>query len=560
MHKIIKEIPINIKHQHRLLNLLSEGYGSLSKALMEYIDNAFDSAEDFYNEKTEQYTREVNIEILINRTKNEIIVRDNCEGMNFEIICGLANSINESEKKRREQKRAWVNGQFGLGAHAFRFFAQELRVTSQQKDSKEYSISIDRDKENANLIQPPVAVFDPSGTLVELCEVDKYEMRHLNPADLKKDIEVYFEMLLRRNVQIKITDENIDYICQPFNYDELSGLEIHKIINSWYEGKIHHVVREDKGIMVNLKICMEKIDRPPFFSRKGRRINYISRLESFIRKTEHRQKVWEHYYLTGYIEVQDNLEPVITRDDFAGGKGMQQKRTGIYNEIVKVEDAIYAAIQTINKDKSDESLRSLASQLTDILSRLAKEEEMNLNYQNAGNKLKKKDKEEIILDPNSNEEYGVRKKGPGGEGPNESDQQEIVKGKRDPKSNIGGTRIEKQKQGVKIEFSTLPSDERSHYGDGVITVFTSHKDFQDRKGSTHQAELGSMKVTARLANYLAAVISSEFKEIFYQQKKLEPSRKLILNEQIDFIFRLEDRMKDFIDKPLHSIGQLNQTE
>ena len=51
---------------------------------------------------------------------------------------------------------------------------------------------------------------------------------------------------------------------------------------------------------------------------------------------------------------------------------------------------------------------------------------------------------------------------------------------------------------------------------------------------------------------------SEFKEIFYKQKRLEPDRKAVLEEQIDFIFKFEERMKEFIDQPLHSIGKLKQ--
>lgn len=557
MRKVIKDIPINIKNQYQLLNYLSEGYKSLSKALMEYIDNSFDSAEDFFDDKKRVYKRGVLVDILIDREKNEILIQDNCEGMNREVLEGLANSINESEKKRREQKRAWVNGQFGLGAHAFRFFAQELVVTTKEKESWLLSISIDRDKPVAQQVEAGDVSFDPSGTLVEISGVDKYQMKHLNAEELKKDIETYFEMLLRRNVQIKIFDGDKEYICEPFDYDQLSGQEIKKIINGWKEGSASVKVMEENGIMVNLKVCTEKVDRPPFFSRKGRRINFISHLESFIRRTEHRKKVWENFYLTGYIEVQDNLEPVVTRDDFLGGRGHQQRRTGIYEEIVKLEDEIYSAIEIVNKDKSDKSLKNLASALTDLLSKIAREEEVKLRYQSQGKD--KKDKNKIKFDVNDNGIDEFKVSGGTGFGPvHPSHGKNIVKGVENSEGEKEGTKIEKQKQGIRIEFSTLPSEDRSHYGDGEIIIFTSHPDFEARKGSTQQAELGSMKITARLANYLAAVISSEFKEIFYKQKKLEPDRKAILQEQIDFIFRFEERMKEFIDQPLHSIGKLKK--
>ncbi len=561
MRKVIEDIPINIKNQYKLLNLLSEGYKSLPKALMEYIDNSFDNAELFFDEKKGAYDRDVLIDILIDRKNNEIFVKDNCEGMTKTILRGLANSINESEK-RKEQKRAWVNGQFGLGAHAFRFFAQELIVTTKQNMSQFLSISIDRDKPEAQQVEPADIDFEKSGTLVEISDVDKYEMKHLKAEELKKDIETYFEMLLRRNVQIKIInrekENEYEYICEPYDYGKLSGEEIKKIISTWKEGSSSVKVLEENGIIVNLKICTEKVDRPPFFSRKGRRINFISHLDSFMRKTEHRRKVWENFYLTGYIEVQENLEPVVTRDDFLGGKGKQQKRTGIYEEIVKLEEEIYSAIEAVNKDKSDESLKNLASTLTDLLSQMAKEEEVKLKYQNEGNEKKPRDRVKVKPNKESPDEFEVEIQRGEGEGGTTGPNKAIIRGEEDSEGSLNGRRIEKQKRGIRIEFSTLPSEKRSHYGDGVITIFTSNPDFEARKGVTHQAELGSMKVTARLASYLSAVISSEFKEIFYQQKRLEPDRKKVLEEQIDFIFRFEERMKEFIDQPLYSIGKLKK--
>lgn len=133
--EILEIIPINIKDQYDLLNILAEGYKSLNKALMEYIDNSFDNADDYYDDALERYQRNVAIIITIDRANNTISVLDNCTGMDLEILKGLADSINDSEKRRRAQKRPWVNGQFGLGAHAYRFFAQELRVDTKKSNS-----------------------------------------------------------------------------------------------------------------------------------------------------------------------------------------------------------------------------------------------------------------------------------------------------------------------------------------------------------------------------------------------------------------------------------------
>jgi hypothetical protein len=65
-----------------------------------------------------------------------------------------------------------------------------------------------------------------------------------------------------------------------------------------------------------------------------------------------------------------------------------------------------------------------------------------------------------------------------------------------------------------------------------------------------------MKITARLANYLAAIISSKYKEQFYQSKKINQDRDRVLDEQIDFIFRFESLMQNFIDQRLDKIGDI----
>ncbi len=551
----LENIPISIREQHKLLNLLAQGYKSLSKALMEYIDNSFDSADDFYNANN-LYSRLVSITLMIDRNQHKISIKDNCEGMNIDILKGLANSINDSEKRRRGQKRPWVNGQFGLGAHAFRFFAQKLIVITKQTGENQIALLIDRDNPNAQRIKLEDKNLGQSGTLVEILDVDKNELKNLNCEELKKEIEIYFEMLLRRNVEIKIVDSGIQSLCIPFDYDKIQGLSIKKEILSWRRGTATVSVPQGKGIDVNLKVCAYKIDRPPFFSRKGRRINYIARVDSFINKTLHRKKVWENYYLTGFIEIGDNLEPVITRDDFVGGKGYSLMRCGIYEEIVKLEDEIHNAIETINKDRSDENLKSLASMLTDFLSEIAKDEEIKLRYENMSSKGVKGEWTKVVPDNKSIDMYEVGRRH---NGHDHEGKKRIIPATPNSENDLFGRKIEGEKEGIRIEFSTLPvqaSDRRAVYGDSVITIFTAHPDFIDRRGNN---ELEQTRITPRLANYLSAIISSEYKEVFYNLKKLEPDRKKVLDEQIEFIFRFEEKLKDLINLPLDTIGQVSHT-
>ena len=558
MSNVIKEIPITIKNQKVLLNLVSEGYKSVPKALMEYIDNAFDSADEIYNIEEQKYERDIKIIINIDRSKREITVKDNCQGMSDETLEGLANSINESQKKRKAQKRAWVNGQFGLGAHAFRFFAKELKVTSKQQYYSPISLSINRNNNSASKIKPNLVSLDPSGTLVELKEIDRYHMKNLKANKLKEYAEQYFEQLLNRNVEIVIFDDLKKFVCKPFDYESLTGYDIKKVIDSWKAGDITVTAPEDRKIIVNLKVCTDMVNKPPFFSRKGRIINQIGNLDSFIRMTSYKKKLWDSFYLTGYIEVQESLKPVVTRDDFLGGRGEQKTRSGVYSEIIKLEKEIYDAIDVINKDKNDKSLQSLASVLTDLLSKIALEDDLHLKYQAQGEDLTPEEKILFNPDPDGSDVFKVGKGTSYKKIEKPGSNEKIIKGSQSTSGEKKGIKQQRNKEGVKIEFSTLESPEvRSHFADGEITIFTTHPDFQNRRGLTNKGELGSMRITARLANYLAAVISSEFKEVFYSQNKLEPDRKLILEEQIDFIFRFENMMKNFINQPLDSLGNIN---
>lgn len=557
MHKVLEEVPIEIKNQYVLLNRLAEGYKSLSKALMEYIDNSFDSADDFFDGS--EYRRNVKIAVTIDRAKSRIIIEDNCEGMNKAELLGLANNINDSPKKRKQQKREWVNGQFGLGAHAFRIFANNLTVISKRRTEPQVSIYMGREAPNAQMIFMHDLEFDPSGTRVELGDIEKREMKNLTAEDLKKEVEVYFEMLLRRNVTVEIVDNEKTLVCEPFDYDSLPGIAIKEKIASWQIGTVRTTLSDpESAIEINLKVCTEPIRRPAYFSRKGRRINYISHLDSFISKTKHRKSVWDNFLLTGYIEVKDNLEPVVTRDDFAGGRGLGAKRSGIYNEIVKIEDKIHEAIESVLSEKSAENFSNLSDHLTRLLSKLAKEDLMNLKYEAEGQENIKGNKEPVILDENSEDIFEI----PGnyGEDPTPIDEPGSsidVNAIPAENSEIEGRKIEPRKRGIRIDFSTLDSDERTRYSDGTIYIFLNHPDFKARVAHTKEGDLGQMKISPRLASYLAAVISSQYKEQFYQQKRLEPERSKVLQEQIDFIFRFEELMKDYINQSLDSIGVIS---
>jgi hypothetical protein len=490
--------------------------------------------------------------------------------MSKDTLQRLASEINNSDKLEKKQ-RSWVNGQFGLGAHAFRLFAQKLTVISKKVDGDVATISIEKDLSDATLFDgypiTHILLLDEkeqkiksSGTIVEVGNIDTTQLRNLTVDQLRDDIEKHFEMLLKRNVSITIIDGINQVRCEPFDYDSIEGIPIKEIINSWQERGTPTRVLDGQEIILNLKVCKQPENRPVYITSKGRRIAEVKEMKSFndyIRRYNVKQgNAWTNPLLTGYIDVKRHLNPTVHRNDFES----TWKRTAIYAEIMNFNEKIFEAIQREMRNKTDEGMKTLGSKLTDILSRLAREDSMNLRKIDETGNEQAKIPQDTMFDPDENgDETFVE---PGGDN-NSSDPIDVpggrtieTRGTANPDGSHSGIPNQPKKRGMQIELYSFGAEERASYSDGVIYIYTEHPDFQDRVQKTRGGELASMKITARLANYLAAIIASKYKEQFYQQKKLEPERDKVLDEQIDFIFRFENLMQDFIDQRLDKIGEI----
>jgi hypothetical protein len=103
----------------------------------------------------------------------------------------------------------------------------------------------------------------------------------------------------------------------------------------------------------------------------------------------------------------------------------------------------------------------------------------------------------------------------------------------------------RRKSGFDIKFQNLPPDingavRRSRFLDGTIYINVGHEDFDGRVGYSRQGEL---RLTERLVNYLAGVISIHYKDVYYDKYKNQPDRlDRLFDEQIEFIYRLESAL------------------
>lgn len=534
---------------------------------MEYIDNSLDSAEKFLDKtNSETYQRLIQITIKISTQDKTVTFEDNCAGMDRDNLLRIAEKIGESNKKGDFT----TNGQFGFGIHSYAACASNLEVTTITLSSDVATkMLVSRDAyidggEIEDLQEIPRGRFPlESGTIVSISNFDREWWRDINPQDLKSEIEKHFEQLLgRQNLEVKILYDNEEIVCQPFNYDSELGIPFEREISTILEsGNV--TVTLPQPIKVYLKITDNIIpNKRPVFINKGRRIEEIQGIKSFRSKSKYKTSVWGHNNLTGYIDVRGQLNPTIARDDF----NRDNRRSSIYEEIMRIEEEIHDYLQEINKESESANMNKFQDILSSALSRLARED--NLRFRT---NLIEGDDINLLEDPKGKDTIsGGKVKGGKGTKETENHQKEqIPVTQTDDDTEMKGR--ENKKSGFDIEFSDREqrlSDGtlvRSSYSDGTpITIYKTHPDFQTRIRRTNQ---GGLRITERLISYLSAEIAINYKDKFFETKGKQPqvqaimdSRKDLFVDIVDFSYRLEQMLQPYVGKDLLTLENLQEDE
>jgi hypothetical protein len=361
---------LQISDPASLLNEVARRYGSSERILMEYIDNAVNDAEVLYRDNAEAYPVEARIEIIIDRHQRYVTVRDNYRGMMREDLERIVGKVGESKKRGI----TWVNGRFGFGVHAFRAAAESIPFRTENKYDDRLELTLRRSQRRD--IRRPWARPEPfptdteTGAEVVVDPVDEEWFESVTVASIKHEIESHFERLLARpNLTITVQEWGGGPVfCEPFDYEQIPGKDFQRALEIEFNDALHL-------IEVHLKVAEAEVPgRAARFFSRGRRINEIAEIKSFIRKSNHRTSVWGHPNLLGYIEVGDIVRPIITRDDFDRGKG----RTALYGASLTLEDEIRAAINQINEEQRDSSFNRLEDVLRNVLDDLAREDRLRL--------------------------------------------------------------------------------------------------------------------------------------------------------------------------------------
>ena len=572
----------------RIVKSVASLYNDTNRIFMEYIDNAIDSADqNWFEEASNAYSKPINIKVIFSGKGSrdaQVVISDNCFGItNFTKV---VESIGDSDKKAQ----GFTNGQFGFGMHSYMAACKDLEVVSKEKGGKARMLKLSRDMfdqaraEDVHLPNPKEIknYVIESGTTIKLTGFDAGIWKAVDPKVLKSEIEKHFELILHRgNLSITIVYANgLEETCTPFDYDIYKGEEYSDYIYELtYEGdgrrKRPITIKPKRPIHIFLKMTEGvSLNKPPVFISKGRRICEIKDVKLF--KSHHKSDIWGHNTVTGYIDVQDILDPTIARDAFKNTDGTR----ALFEELYKLEDLIAEYVRRANAQTDEQHYQKLEDVLNKALSSLAKVDAMNFRttflrggdknlvggsfgtgYEGVGG-FPGLDGDGAANGNGGGTEEGLDGTGPadGGENPGDAKDGEGPKNETQfDDSEFTG--IERKKSGFNIRISDAEpqvdadTDKqlRSILSGNEIVLYKKHPDFQKRVRPGRQ---GDSKITHRLLGYIAGEITVHYKDQFYNKHENgQPEyNKNMFVGMAEFMYQLEEMLAPLDNKNLSELS------
>jgi hypothetical protein len=576
---------LQLKISPRLIPSVASSYTDVNRIFMEYIDNSIDSAEEYFDQANNNYSKEVEIALTISSDK--IFITDNCSGIPD--LSKVVGQIGNSAKR----DQPWTNGQFGYGVFSFLAHCDLLEILTKKNDEAfAQKISIPKgkfdtaDQEDVSFDDPVNCDYEnKSGTKITLSGFTKSTLKQINAAEIKGEIEKHFELLLgRKNLTIKIIDlkSNQEHICEQFNYELFEGATYEVSLNSvsFLDGRKsagETIYPLSNPIKIYLKATKSTvINKPPVFVRKGRRVGEIKDIKQF--KSAHKSDIWSHTNLTGYIDLVDFIDPTITRTDFKN----DNKSKALFLTLLEHEDKILQLLKDINNTSDEQHYHKLEDFLNKALSKLARIDSINFRTEVLkGNDInlspndqeidfnKEKLGEEYHRDGPRTGEPSKNTKGHGDDGDPlgdrerdnedyESDSSGNEASPENPYEDSDFRGAEKKKPGFDIKLVEFdpPEDvstgkqKRSVLNGGTIVVYKKHPDFEAR---VSQFRDGQLKITPRLITYLAGEITVHYKDKLQQKQGQAVYNVEMFENLVEFIYKFEDMISPLSGKNLSDL-------
>jgi len=570
-----------------LLNHIAQRYTRTSRIIMEYVDNSLDDCEALFDSESNSYNRPIEVHVRINRQKGNgeedpaasaaqvaapseaesagpqkkkarknqdkvtVSVSDNCRGMTKAILSRLVVNVGESNKRASK----FTNGQFGFGVHAFRAAASRIEFkTKAAGAARTLHLAINRKSE---YFPHPKPVKDEannglrsdSGTEVTVSGFDNTWSEQLDPVEIIKEIEHHFSGLLEReNLSVLVTDVAREKTveCQPFSFAQGTT---RRVIRDWeFEGESLRVRLYISSKSAHNKNCM--------FVCKGRRINEICDVKSFMKMSRCRWAVWGHPNLVGYIDVSGILDPVITRDEFI----LNKTRKDVYRKIIdEIEGELYKKLHEVNENRRVMAL----AKLEDVVSRCvnvavkkdSKRSKEGISYLEQLMMAKKPirrrkiDEDFDVMDEPATQNRKRKRLGDDPENKDNADPD--GKKPEDGDENPNKKRKNRGSLGFNIAFVKELVDEekgiplRARLVGEDVQINMKHPDFLQRI-KVSKAESQPI-VTERLCGYLANIIATSYKSHTLLRgggiDRYKDDHTLLLDEILDVTFSLEGQLR-----------------
>jgi len=496
---------------------------------MEYVDNALDDAERYFNAETGQYSKSVKIQIGISHSPECVVITDNCNGMSKEQLTRLIQNVGESQKHSK-----FTNGQFGFGVHAFRAASKTLTVWSKTEGGETFELHIDR--ESAVFNEPNVSesfkIKHVGGTQVMLRDIDETWIEHLTVKSICNEIQFHFDGLLRRkNLKILVRDSTGEVIqCKPFYYGSIKGKRLTK-----------RLTVDGETIKTSLWVSEVAIpNQHTYFTSNGRRINEVHEVKSFMKVSKARYNAWNHPHVAGYIEVGRVVEPVITRDEFR----RNDRRKMLYQAIINyIEPALVKIVEEVNASRRTLEMGRLGNILSKCFNSAIRKDNHRLEGQASyveqvmkdptkrvgKRKLPKEWEEgqegaepvnsEESVDPNAEAENPEQPKDPNQEvNPNDPAEPPAKKPKRETKL----TKLKKVQGKFSMVFVNELNGPEGNPQRGALIgddmfINAGHPDFAERMRLSNGG--AKLQITQRLNSYIASVSANSYKLAVCERSK-----------------------------------------
>ncbi len=550
----MKTIKQKIKYDNEAIIQQSQIYTDEYRALFfEYVDNSIDSAEDFYNPDTGEYSNDIIIKITKTggkKSDRNISIIDNCSGMKI----NLHEDFTVFRSSKRNDPRQ--NGTNGMGLFAGLSMCNNLQIETKRRTGDYYRFSITPNIFKKSTKEAPeieISVEKPSrndlssGTTITLSAFKDSVFEDIDFGQLKKEIEKHFEPILsRKKIKIVLQENNEgEVICESFPYADYCDKPYSKILTTLYRRnskkykteKTYDIIANPVRIFL-IAAKNRNLNREPFIALNGRRITEVSKVEQF--RTNKKLPIWGRGNVAGILECTGVLETNPTRKDI---KKTELSKAFFYT-LSKLEPEILEYIESQTAVASSERFQEIEEKVNEILRDYSAKTENSVGVH--------KFKEYTING------YRIREnKSTGSETPLQSDTP-----KRPSKANPVRTPRERNKKVIvrypsqhgqrtevsdtfrfKIDDINEPFKNekgqslRSIINGNTIILFQKHEEFRKR---VFQSAKGYYEFTPRSIHYIAIEILTHVKEVETRNKD-EPLENLYRDFATE-VYKLEEKL------------------